>query len=345
MNNYTPNKVDQQINYYVINQVETNLFEGFSLIRKEKRAHAVSVLKNSRTLDLVLKKGSGIDLFPGESSGYSSSSSVADEAVGQSPPKSKRLSMVAEEGDDRGQRKSCHCKSLRNKLKSSGSIDSIFDNISNEGSTYREKSKSIEILTTDLNDRKTLTYRNGDHISRTLLNFKSGPETGRPAGGGDGGGCVGVTSGGRQTVIKINGKELGVPGKCPTMPPEKKLTEGLVSVEVHRSNNEDDGSNGSPGQKCSSSSSSLSSAISQEIQKRNERRLKGITNMTPIPDKNNNNSSSTNNGGGSDKQPKGELMKSGNRQQRHQHDLLIAELKKKQGWEEKPSMQIQVRFP
>ncbi|EEB18151.1 Harmonin, putative [Pediculus humanus corporis] len=117
--------------------------------------YAVTVLKGAQTLDLVLKKGSGIDLFPGESSGYSSSSSIADEAVTQNPSKPKRLSMVAEEGDERNGRKSCQCKTGRNSLKPFGSIDSIFDNVSNAGSNYREKSKSIEILT-DTNDRKII---------------------------------------------------------------------------------------------------------------------------------------------------------------------------------------------
>jgi len=37
------------------------------------------VLKAHGALDLVVRKGSGIDLFPGESSGYSSASSTADE--------------------------------------------------------------------------------------------------------------------------------------------------------------------------------------------------------------------------------------------------------------------------
>lgn len=229
----------------------------------------MSVLKNSRTLDLVLKKGSGIDLFPGESSGYSSSSSVAEEAVNQSSSKSKRLSIVAEEGDDRSQRKACQCKSFRkNNLKSSGSIDSIFDNISNEGSSYREKSKSIEILT-DTNDKKTVTFQNRDHVSKTFLNYnKPVPKPSTF--------CHGAAN---QTVIKIESKDTVKANRIFSAPAaDTPLGNGVIAVEVHKSNeeceNEKISIEESPSLSSFSSACSLSSAISKEIQKRNEVRIR-----------------------------------------------------------------------
>ncbi|KAL0268842.1 UNVERIFIED_CONTAM: hypothetical protein PYX00_010651 [Menopon gallinae] len=271
-------------------------------------SYAVSVLKNTRVLDLVLKKGSGIDLFPGESSGYSSSSSIADEAVNQPTSKTKRLSIVAEESDDRYHRKTCHCKHPRNgTLKSSGSIDSVFDCVPDgDGSRYRERSKSIEILT-DANFKKTVTFKNHENVTRTLLNIKPRDSCHH---------CLV----GNQTVIKIESNDVGrdIPA-APSMSVEKKIGESLISVEVHRSNekcsSEKSAIEKSPSSSSFSSGSSLSSAISREIQRRNERKLKGAPAV---------------------RQERPEL-KPPNRQNRHQHDLLIAELKKKQGIEEKTS--------
>jgi hypothetical protein len=58
---------------------------------------AVSVLKTSRQLDLIIRKGSGLDLFPGGSSGYNSSASSMNGDQSPSWSDSKRLSIVKEE--------------------------------------------------------------------------------------------------------------------------------------------------------------------------------------------------------------------------------------------------------
>lgn len=58
---------------------------------------AVNVLKTSRQLDLIIRKGSGSDLFPGESSGYNSSSSSVNGDQSPSWGDTKRLSIVKEE--------------------------------------------------------------------------------------------------------------------------------------------------------------------------------------------------------------------------------------------------------
>ncbi|XP_049807844.1 serine-rich adhesin for platelets-like isoform X1 [Schistocerca nitens] len=70
-------------------------------------SEAVSILKGSRNLELLVRKGAGLDLFPGESSGYNSSaSSVAGD---QSPnwEETKRLSIVKEESTEFDER-FCH---------------------------------------------------------------------------------------------------------------------------------------------------------------------------------------------------------------------------------------------
>ncbi|XP_021925111.1 uncharacterized protein LOC110832430 isoform X3 [Zootermopsis nevadensis] len=60
-------------------------------------SEAVNVLKTSRQLDLIIRKGSGSDLFPGESSGYNSSSSSVNGDQSPSWGDTKRLSIVKEE--------------------------------------------------------------------------------------------------------------------------------------------------------------------------------------------------------------------------------------------------------
>jgi hypothetical protein len=57
----------------------------------------VNVLKTSRQLDLIIRKGSGLDLFPGESSGYNSSASSANGDQSPNWGENKRLSIVTEE--------------------------------------------------------------------------------------------------------------------------------------------------------------------------------------------------------------------------------------------------------
>lgn len=57
----------------------------------------MSVLRSSGILELIIRKGAGLDLFPGESSGYNSSaSSIAGDQSPETWP-NKRLSIVKEE--------------------------------------------------------------------------------------------------------------------------------------------------------------------------------------------------------------------------------------------------------
>lgn len=61
---------------------------------------AVNIMKMSRQLDLIVRKGAGSELFPGESSGYNSSASSVTGDQSPSWSDSKRLSIVKEENLD-----------------------------------------------------------------------------------------------------------------------------------------------------------------------------------------------------------------------------------------------------
>lgn len=58
---------------------------------------AVNVMKTSRHLELLVRKGAGSELFPSESSGYNSSASSVTGDQSPSWSESKRLSIVKEE--------------------------------------------------------------------------------------------------------------------------------------------------------------------------------------------------------------------------------------------------------
>nr|CAD7570771.1 unnamed protein product [Timema californicum] len=58
---------------------------------------AVHVMKSSHQLDLIVRKRAGLDLFPGESSGYNSSASSVNGDQSPSWEDTKRLSVVKEE--------------------------------------------------------------------------------------------------------------------------------------------------------------------------------------------------------------------------------------------------------
>lgn len=109
------------------------------------------MLKGQGTLDLVLRKGSGIDLFPGESSGYSSASSTTDETSNHSNNNKKfteggkRINHVIE--DERysipsrrpGEKRAAPvpvpppCVPRPPPLKSSSSVDNILDELKTAG--------------------------------------------------------------------------------------------------------------------------------------------------------------------------------------------------------------------
>uniref|UniRef100_A0A1Q3EVX3 Putative pdz domain-containing protein n=1 Tax=Culex tarsalis TaxID=7177 RepID=A0A1Q3EVX3_CULTA len=70
-------------------------------------AEAVSIMKASHVLELVVRPGAGIDMFPGESSGYNSSASSVngDQSPCWGDSAAKRLSIVREESISNGRGK------------------------------------------------------------------------------------------------------------------------------------------------------------------------------------------------------------------------------------------------
>ncbi|XP_055370993.1 transcription factor mef2A [Condylostylus longicornis] len=62
-------------------------------------SEAVAVMKSSNILEMIVRTGAGLDLFPGESSGYNSSASsiTGDQSPCWADQSAKRLSMVREE--------------------------------------------------------------------------------------------------------------------------------------------------------------------------------------------------------------------------------------------------------
>lgn len=62
-------------------------------------SEAVAVMKSSHTLEMFIRPGAGLDLFPGESSGYNSSASsvTGDQSPCWGDQSAKRLSIVREE--------------------------------------------------------------------------------------------------------------------------------------------------------------------------------------------------------------------------------------------------------
>ncbi|XP_062700480.1 PDZ domain-containing protein 7 isoform X2 [Aedes albopictus] len=69
-------------------------------------AEAVSIMKASQVLELVVRPGAGIDMFPGESSGYNSSASSVngDQSPCWGDSTAKRLSIVREESISKDRR-------------------------------------------------------------------------------------------------------------------------------------------------------------------------------------------------------------------------------------------------
>lgn len=62
-------------------------------------SQAVAAMKQSHNLELIVRTGAGLNLFPGESSGYNSSASsiTGDQSPCWNDQSSKRLSIVKEE--------------------------------------------------------------------------------------------------------------------------------------------------------------------------------------------------------------------------------------------------------
>uniref|UniRef100_A0A1B6LG89 PDZ domain-containing protein n=2 Tax=Graphocephala atropunctata TaxID=36148 RepID=A0A1B6LG89_9HEMI len=205
---------------------------------------AVSVLRSTGVLDLVIQKGAGVDLFPGESSGYNSSaSSVAGDQSPENWPH-KRLSIVKEESVIDSESR-LNCSDLNRVGGGERYKDS--DRIVVPSSQHHVKPQTSDGACTVIRVGPDMeTYRDNELNSCTKL-----------------------------AEICMVSQQL-----------ETKTT--TVLVEVHQSEDEETVHNQSDSSLCqltnsssvssfsSSGANSLCSAISQELQRRSEKRAKEV---------------------------------------------------------------------
>ncbi|XP_075211659.1 uncharacterized protein LOC142318898 isoform X2 [Lycorma delicatula] len=200
---------------------------------------AVSVLRSSGLLELVVRKGAGLDLFPGESSGYNSSaSSVAGD---QSPETwlNKRLSIVKEESIIDSEGRFSH------------------NDVANRNCVERRENQ-FNSTTPSTSTKSTNT-----ESTRTVIHV--GPEESKRESS-----CQSDTTDGQKNKLA----EICMVSQQT----ETKTTTVLVEVhqsEEEESCKMDNNrllNSSSTSSFTSSSSNSLSSAISQELQRRSQRR-------------------------------------------------------------------------
>jgi len=203
---------------------------------------AVSVLRSTGLLELVIQKGAGVDLFPGESSGYNSSaSSVAGDQSPETWP-NKRLSIVKEESVIDSDSRLTSSELMRGGERIKDSVRTV------PASHYPVKPQTTDGACTVIRVGSDMnpSQDTNDHTSSTKL-----------------------------AEICMVSQQL-----------ETKTT--TVLVEVHQSEDEDISNNQSDTSLCqltnsssvssfsSSGANSLCSAISQELQRRSEKRAKEV---------------------------------------------------------------------
>lgn len=222
---------------------------------------AVNVLKSSRQLDLIIRKGAGLDLFPGESSGYNSSASSVNGDQSPNWGDIKRLSIVKEESIELEDRSEPVDYSHR-------VADKHNWNTTEHNWDSRNKKKDSPVLRVHFEDNKDETNRDISELS--LQNSR------------------------RDSAVS-NGAQQGDSRLAEIRLVQQQMETKTVVVEVHRSEESDncpappelprddeDSSQqnslmktSSSGSLVSMSGSSLSSAISQELQRRSKRRENG----------------------------------------------------------------------
>ncbi|KAF2902793.1 hypothetical protein ILUMI_03387, partial [Ignelater luminosus] len=246
---------------------------------------AVNIMKTSRQLDLIVRKSAGSELFPGESSGYNSSASSVTGDQSPSWSDSKRLSIVKEESLELEDR-----LSQLDRLKSSKWEKIEWDDIDNDEKRYQFKPTII-----NLSENGTTITNNGSDECQNVDNNKN-------------------------TLTRNKSNKLA--DICLVSHQQETKT---VLVEVHRSNAEesaktDSNLNKSPSicsynsvtSRSSEASSSLSSAISQELQRRSERK-KTENNNKPTID---------------EQLQKRKILKGVDTDKQQQHSKLMDEFKK-----------------
>ncbi|PNF22296.1 hypothetical protein B7P43_G02935, partial [Cryptotermes secundus] len=274
---------------------------------------AVNVLKTSQQLDLIIRKGSGLDLFPGESSGYNSSASSVNGDQSPSWSDTKRLSIVKEEcvelEDRLGQLESNHC------IKDWDQIEHDWEKA--EPKQRRKNSPVLRVHFEENGSNHSMDETNRDMSELSLLS------SGCNSVNGTDGQCskqkcadgtklaeirmVSQQSETKTVVVEVHRSEevddsVATSKSTPTL---ERLTADEESKE-HNSLVKSPSSN-SFGSVGSSSAGSLSSAISQELQRRSQRRE---------------------NEGYREPERKKDILKSIDGEKRQQHEQLMDEFKR-----------------
>jgi harmonin len=234
-------------------------------------SEAVTIMKATSVLELYIRPGAGLDLFPSESSGYNSS---ASSVTGDQSPcwgeQTKRLSIVREESTNSSDRMNgggggAYGKMRFNRCDKPLYVDvpKVPENYSkNSNNNYGElKSTAAAAATTTPNTTIINLTENGTLINNTILpGLNNGYAVTKDSVGGD--------------VDPTNKKIADI---CFV---SRQNETKIVTVEVHRSSNTSSTSSGNfpslnGGEKderdsIGSNTSSLSSAISDELKRRAE---------------------------------------------------------------------------
>lgn len=236
-------------------------------------SEAVSIMKATSVLELYIRPGAGLDLFPSESSGYNSS---ASSVTGDQSPcwgeQAKRLSIVREESTN-----------------STDRINGGNGAYSKMRSNRKDKPLHVEVPKVPANYSKNNNYEKSTTPNTTIINLsENGTLINNTI-------VPGLQSNGYAATKDDGGSEV----EMPKLDPSKKIADicfvsrqnetKIVTVEVHQSsNNVAKIGNILPPPPAinlkdepefvTSNSSSLSSAISDELKRRAEVRRISLLN-------------------------------------------------------------------
>lgn len=236
-------------------------------------SEAVAIMKASSVLELYIRPGAGLDLFPSESSGYNSS---ASSVTGDQSPcwgeQAKRLSIVREESTN-----------------SSDRMNGSNGTYNKARSNRKDKPLHVEVPKVPANYSKNNHNNYGDQkstpIQATIIKLtENGPMINNTM-------IPGLNNDYGTTTAVTKESYVGSGVETKQLDPTKKIADicfvsrqnetKIVTVEVHQSSAQNNGNNmptvnGKDEPESITSSSSLGSAISDELKRRAEVRIKKI---------------------------------------------------------------------
>lgn len=236
-------------------------------------SEAVSIMKATSVLELYIRPGAGLDLFPSESSGYNSS---ASSVTGDQSPcwgeQTKRLSIVREESTNSSDRMNGN-GGVYGKMRFNRCDKPLHVDVPKVPANYSKNNNYGELKTNAAATTPNTTIinltENGTLINNTML-----PGLSNSGGGNNNGYAItkdGSVGGGGDVVDPSNKKIADI---CFV---SRQNETKIVTVEVHRSSNTSSSGNfpslnGEKDERDSigSNTSSLSSAISDELKRRAE---------------------------------------------------------------------------